>query len=263
MRFLPGTAVFRQNVVRRAREYPRSADRCSHDRECLAGADRIQKFRHIDSSLELSLSPMPITTARVRIKGSRTTAPSPEKSSRLHAVGSMPFPRSAGSITATGASPDRDRARPRPLQMADLSRWLPRPSPRGSVSGRSLIPSPPGALSPGPEVYTEHRRGVGQPPMRFLTGTPRVARAARRPPPRARAALSTLRPARPLANAAPDALRSRPSRVAVVAGRAGLPRRRAERTVPGRRRRALRTWFHPPPCTHGQREGVKTTPWRP
>jgi hypothetical protein len=88
-----------------------------------------------------------------------------------HVAGSSPFLRSAGSIAATSASPDRDRARRRPLQMADLSRWLPGPRPRGAVAGRSLIPSPPGALSLDPEVYTEHHRGVGRPPMRFLTGT--------------------------------------------------------------------------------------------
>ena len=48
----------------------------------------------------------PTTTARVRIKRWRTTAPSHEQSSRLHTAGSTPFPRSAGSITATSASPD-------------------------------------------------------------------------------------------------------------------------------------------------------------
>jgi hypothetical protein len=56
----------------------------------------------------------PTTPARVRIKRSKTTAPSPETSSRRHAAGSTPSPRSAGSITATSASPDRGRARPRP-----------------------------------------------------------------------------------------------------------------------------------------------------
>ena len=68
----------------------------------------------------------PITMVRVRIKPWRTTAPSLEKSSPLHAAGSAPFPRSAGSMTATSASPDRGQARPRPLapatgQMAKLS----------------------------------------------------------------------------------------------------------------------------------------------
>jgi hypothetical protein len=60
----------------------------------------------------------PITMVRVRIKPWRTTAPSLEKSSPLHAAGSAPFPRSAGSITATSASPDRGQARPRPLAHA-------------------------------------------------------------------------------------------------------------------------------------------------
>jgi putative transposase len=55
----------------------------------------------------------PTTTARARIKRWRTTAPSLEPSSRPHAAGSAPFPRSAGFITATSASPDRGRARPR------------------------------------------------------------------------------------------------------------------------------------------------------
>ena len=47
---------------------------------------------------------------RVPIKRSTTTVPNPETSSPLHVAGSSPFPRSAGSITAISASPDRGRA---------------------------------------------------------------------------------------------------------------------------------------------------------
>jgi hypothetical protein len=56
-----------------------------------------------------------------------------------------PFPRSAGSITAISASPDRDRARPRPPSLPEPARWRTcpvgsAPRPRGSLAGRSPIP---------------------------------------------------------------------------------------------------------------------------
>src|SRR5262249_51981603 len=86
--------------------------------------------------------------------------------------GSAPFPRSAGSITAISASPDRGR--PRPLapgtgQMANLSgRFSAAPS---WISRRSLPdPSPPVALTAGPDVCTGRRRRPA--PARETAGDP-------------------------------------------------------------------------------------------
>ena len=106
---------------------------------------------------------LPISIVRVRIKRSRITAPSHEKSSRLHTARSAPFPKSAGSITATSASPDRGPARPRvslrTRQMADLSGRLSGSAPHPRGFRRSLVdPSPPVAV--GPDVCTERRGGV-------------------------------------------------------------------------------------------------------
>ena len=107
----------------------------------------------------------PTTTARVRIKRWRTTAPSHEQSSRLHTAGSTPFPRSAGSITATSASPDRGWGRPRrarsrsPPEGRALSKRL---SVAPSQIRRRVRPDPsrPVVLTGAPDVCTERRQDV-------------------------------------------------------------------------------------------------------
>jgi hypothetical protein len=118
---------------------------------------------------------LPITMVRVRIKRWRTTAPSPEPSSRLPAAGFAPFPRSAGSITVTSASPDRERVQPRPPRSRKPPDGGPPASSQAAPSRicRGVAPLIPNRQGRRRQVQrSTHRRGMRR-VLRFLTGTGR------------------------------------------------------------------------------------------
>ncbi len=115
----------------------------------------------------------PTTTPCGHTNRLTTTVPNHESSNPRHVAGSSPSLRSAGSITATSARPDRERVQPPPR-----SRKPPDGGPPGSSQAapsricRWVAPLIPSRQERRRQVQrSTYRRGMRRLPMRFLTGT--------------------------------------------------------------------------------------------
>ena len=125
----------------------------------------------------------PTTTPCGHTNRLTTTVPNHESSNPRHVAGSSPSLRSAGSITATSARPDRERVQPRPPR----ARKPPDGGPPGSSQAapsrtcRWVAPLIPSRQGRRRQVQrSTYRRGMRRVPMRFLTGTGRIVSPPRR-----------------------------------------------------------------------------------